>query len=51
MGKPVVRELRRRGHVGGEAEGGRLWGLLESVDDGWDLLRGGEPDRGQSLFP
>lgn len=38
LGKPIVRELRRRGQVGGEAEERRLWGLLESVDDGGTCL-------------
>ena len=50
LGKPMVRELRRRGHVGGEAEERRPWGLLESVDDGGTFLEAENQTEAKDYF-
>ena len=51
LGKPMVKELRRRGHIGGEAEGRRLWGLLEGVADGGTFSEAENQTEARDLFP
>ena len=51
LGKPMVKELRRRGHAGGEAEGRRLWGLLEGVADGGTFSEAENQTEARDIFP